>query len=256
MPIIATWNVNGIRAAVRNGFLAWLDDVRPDIVCLQETRAGTEDLPDDVLRPPGYESLWRAAAKKGYSGVAVYYKPGFEPMEAESLGDPRFDLEGRALVLAYKDFTLINAYYPNSQPEKARLEYKLAFCDAMLAFCQQVRRAGKNIVVCGDYNIAPTEIDLARPAQNENSAGYYPEERAAMQAFLAAGYVDAFRLFCPDPGHYTWWSYRAKAREKNIGWRIDHHCVNREFAGRVKSVIIQNAVMGSDHCPVLLTLKN
>ncbi|MBI4558643.1 MAG: exodeoxyribonuclease III [Candidatus Hydrogenedentes bacterium] len=247
-----SWNVNGIRAVSRNGFLSWLDTVQPDILCLQEIKARPDDLESAVLNPRGYGSVWQPAQKKGYSGVATYYRK--EPRSVRTLGIPRFDSEGRIQMLEYPTFTLINAYYPNSQPERARLDYKLAFCQAMLKFCNGLRAAGVNVVICGDFNIAHEEIDLARPKDNQNSAGYYIEERKAMSKFLGAGYVDTFRYFRKEPGHYTWWSYRARAREKNIGWRIDYFCVNEELLPRVKQSLILPDVRGSDHCPVMLTV--
>jgi len=157
-------------------------------------------------------------------------------------------------VLEFEPFTLINAYFPNSQPERARLDYKLAFCDAIIEFCNRLRREGKHVILSGDYNIAHTEIDLARPKENQDNPGFLPEERAAMTRFLGAGYVDTFRHFIKGPGHYTWWSYRGGARKRNVGWRLDYHCVNKEFMPRVKKSTILADVMGSDHCPVAITI--
>jgi exodeoxyribonuclease-3 len=255
MKTLVSWNVNGIRAAGRNGFLYWLDQAKPDVVCVQEIKANREDVPIEILEPKGYTSVWQPAKKKGYSGVATYFKSKKEPISVKSMGETEFDDEGRVQLIEYLDFTIINAYYPNAQPERARIVYKLAFCKSMLNLCNRLRKAGRNVVVCGDYNIAHKEIDLARPKDNRNSPGFYPEECASMDEFVQAGYVDVFRQFNPDPGHYTWWSYRSRAREKNIGWRIDYHCVNAEFVPQVKAARIHADVMGSDHCPVSLTVK-
>ena len=255
MTTLVSWNVNGIRAIGRNGFLEWLDREKPDILCVQEIKANEEDVPAEIRLPAGYGSVWQQAKKKGYSGVATYFKSKLEPISVRAMGIPEFDDEGRVQLTEYKDFTLINAYYPNSQAERARIEYKLRFCKAILNLCEKLRKAGKNVVVCGDYNIAHKEIDLARPKDNRDSPGFYPEECASMDDFVGAGYVDAFRHFTPDPGHYTWWSYRTRAREKNIGWRIDYHCVNAEFLPKVKSAAIHADVHGSDHCPVSLVVK-
>ena len=253
MTRILCWNVNGIRAVIRNGFLDWLAQSDADIICLQETRALPGDLPQEALEPEGYRSLWRPAKKRGYSGVAAYVKQA--PVCVDVMGVEAFDDEGRVQILEYDAFTIVNAYFPNSQPERARIDYKLAFCDEMAGLCNSLRRKGRNVILCGDYNIAHEEIDLARPKENENNPGFLPEERAAMTRFLKSGYVDTFRHFVKEGGHYTWWSYRGRARQKNIGWRLDYHCVNREFLPRVQRSYILPDVMGSDHCPVGITIE-
>jgi exodeoxyribonuclease III len=253
MQTIVSWNVNGIRAAVRNNLLAWLDKTQPDILCVQETKSHPEQLGPEILEPKGYKTFWASAQKKGYSGVATFVKK--EPLSVDILGIEAFDCEGRVQVLAYKTFTLINAYFPNSREAGARLDYKLDFCNAILKLCHQLRQAGKNLILCGDYNIAHKEIDLANPKANMKSAGFLPEERAWMDEFIGSGYMDTFRIFNPDPGHYTWWSYRFRAREKDIGWRVDYHCVNQEFRKQVKEAAILKDVLGSDHCPILLRIQ-
>ena len=251
---IISWNVNGIRAISQKGFQSWIDAEQPDLLCVQETKAHPDQLTADLLAPKGYQSVFHSAQKKGYSGVATYFKK--EPLSVTDMGIEAYDSEGRVQALEYKNFTLINAYFPNSQEERARIAYKVAFCDDMLAYCNRLAKAGKNIVLCGDYNIAHKPIDLARPKENENSAGYYIEERQSMEKFLGAGYIDTFRHFTPDPGHYTWWSYRGGARERNVGWRIDYHCVNKDFIKQVKAAHIMPHVMGSDHCPVVVDIKS
>jgi len=246
---IISWNVNGIRAVEKRGFFDWLKNDNPDILCLNETKAEPGQLSEVFLNPAAYKSYWASAKKKGYSGVAVYTKK--EPQDVRFLGKSEFDDEGRVLAADYEDFTLIAAYFPNSQDERKRLPYKLAFNDAMLKLCKSIVKKGKHFLLCGDYNVANTAIDLARPRQNENNAGYLPEERAWMDSFLASGYIDTFRHFHPgETGHYTWWSYMGKAREKNIGWRIDYHCVDKGFLSKVKSSIIRPDIQGSDHCPI------
>ncbi|MCL2719958.1 MAG: exodeoxyribonuclease III [Treponema sp.] len=252
---IITWNVNGIRAVEKRGFFEWLKEENPDILCLNETKAEPGQLSPKFINPPdtSYTSYWASAKKKGYSGVAIYTK--IKPENVRFLGKPEFDEEGRVLVAEYKNFTLIAAYFPNSQDEGKRLGYKLAFNDAILKLCKSIVKKGQHFLLCGDYNVAHTPIDLARPKNNENSAGYLPEERAWMDSFLASGNVDTFRHFHPgEPNHYTWWSYMAQAREKNIGWRIDYNCVNKEFLPKVKSSIIRPEIKGSDHCPVEIEL--
>jgi exodeoxyribonuclease-3 len=256
---IISWNVNGIRAVEKHGFLNWFAAEAPDILCLNETKAEPGQLSPQLVNPEingtPYKSYWACAKKRGYSGVAIYSK--IEPLEVRFLDKPEFDDEGRALVAEYNDFSLIAAYFPNSQDAGKRLDYKLAFCDAMLRLCNSLVKKGRHFLLCGDYNIAHTAIDLARPKENENSAGYLPEERAWMDKFTKAGHVDTFRHFRPgEVGHYSWWSYRADSRRRNVGWRIDYHCVDSAFLPKVKSSIITPNVMGSDHCPVEIEIES
>ncbi|MDR2617704.1 MAG: exodeoxyribonuclease III, partial [Treponema sp.] len=229
-----------------------------DVVCLQETKARPEQLSPELCtikdrdgKP--YFAYWASAKRPGYSGVVIYSKT--EPLKISLLGIEKFDDEGRVLQAEYKDFILISAYFPNSQDEGKRLDYKLAFCGAIMKLCKKYASKGRHFVLCGDFNIAHTPIDLARPKENEGNAGYLPEERAWMDAYTKAGFVDTFRSFHPgEPGHYSWWSYRAGARERNVGWRLDYHCVEPAFMPKVKSSIIRPDVQGSDHCPVELEL--
>ncbi len=256
---IQSWNVNGIRAAAKKGFEKWFADSGADVVCLQETKAHPDQLDLFLLNPNGYHSVFHSAEKAGYSGTAIYSK--IEPTEVRvGMGIPEFDREGRVLIAEYKrpagPLAVINAYFPNSQREHARLGYKLEFCDAMLKLCRSYVKKGTDIVLCGDYNIAHEAIDLKNPKQNENNAGYLPEERAWMTKFLGSGFVDTFRHFEKGPGHYTWWSYRPGIRERNIGWRLDYHCVNENLTDRLKASRIHPSVVGSDHCPVELVLKD
>jgi exodeoxyribonuclease-3 len=258
MMRILSWNVNGIRAVEKRGFVQWLCADSPDILCLQETKARPEQLSPELREPrnasgEAYHAYWASAKKPGYSGVALFSR--VEPLRVEPLGIGAFDDEGRVLLAEYPGFTLICAYFPNSQDGGARLPYKLDFCAAMMDLCGGLVKNKRHFVLCGDYNIAHTPIDLARPRENEGSAGYLPEERAWMDAFTAAGHVDSFRHFHPgEPGHYSWWSYRAAARVRNVGWRLDYHCVDRAFLDRVKAARILSGIEGSDHCPVELEL--
>jgi len=253
---ILSWNVNGIRAVEKRNFTSWLVNENPDILCLNETKAEPGQLSPQLLNPPvekPYSVFWACAKRKGYSGVAVYTKE--KPQDVHFFNEPEFDNEGRVLIAEYREFSLIAAYFPNSQDERRRLDYKLAFCDAMLNFCNSLVKKGRHFLLCGDYNIAHTPIDIARPKSNENSAGYLPEERAWMDKFTAAGHVDTFRHFHPgEAGHYTWWSYMGSARERNVGWRLDYHCVDKGLLPKVKSSIIRPEVQGSDHCPVEIEL--
>ncbi len=253
MKKIYSWNVNGIRAAQKKGLIDWILKTDMDILAIQETKAQEEQLDDELLKINGYKSYFRSALKKGYSGVALYTKE--EPESIDILELDEFDNEGRTIIAHYNYFSLLNCYFPNSQGEGARLDYKIDFCNAILEKCHSLVKSGKNIVLCGDYNIAHTAIDLKNPKTNEKNAGYLPEERDWMSKFIDAGYTDTFRKLHPnEPGHYTWWSYRFKAREKDIGWRIDYHCVNNSFADKVVDSKIHKKVMGSDHCPLSLEL--
>ena len=252
MVNIYSWNVNGLRAAVRHGFLDWLEKSGADMVCLQEVKARPEDVPELTDGWGPYRAFWKSGDVRGYSGVMLLTRE--EPLGITDMQAEEFDREGRVLVAEYEKFTLVTAYFPNSQEAGKRLDYKLAFCGRMRALCDGLRGKGKNIVLCGDYNIAHKPIDLANPKQNEGNPGYLPEERAWMDAFTAGGYADTFRMFDPGAEKYTWWSYRGKAREKNVGWRIDYHCVNDEFRPRVVSARIHADITGSDHCPVSVAL--
>lgn len=250
---IISWNVNGIRAAERNGFLDWITHTDADVVCVQETKAHEEQLSDDLKSPPDYTSHFASAEKRGYSGTAIYSRSA--PDTVELMGVPDFDSEGRVLIGSFGGISIVNAYFPNSQEGGKRLDYKLAFCEALKDRIDGLVSSGQNVVLCGDYNIAHTEIDLARPKQNEKNPGYLPEERAWMTSFLGDGYVDTFRMFEPGPHHYTWWSYRGGARARNIGWRIDYHCVNEGLRDRVVQSAIHPDVTGSDHCPISLLIS-
>lgn len=252
---IYSWNVNGIRACSKKGFLDWLRDSDADLVAIQESKAHLEQLDLSLVSPKMYQSFWHSAEKKGYSGTAVYTK--HDPINVSyGLGEFFEDTEGRVLTVEMKNYTLVNAYFPNSQRDHARLDFKLLFCDAMLEYLQSLRSKGKNIILCGDYNIAHKEIDLKNPKSNRNTAGFLPEERSWMTEYLSAGYIDAFRKFEQSPDHYTWWSYRAGVRPRNIGWRIDYFTANVEFEDRLHSCSHLPDIMGSDHCPVALEIKN
>ncbi len=258
MKSIVSWNVNGIRAAEKKGFLDWLNRESPDVLCLQETKAHRGQVSAELSEPTladgtKYASWWSSAKKAGYSGTAIYSKT--EPLSVDVIGNPAFDDEGRAVIARFPEATVISAYFPNSQEAGARLDYKLAFCAEILGVCDKIVAAGGHVILCGDYNIAHKPIDLANPKSNEGNPGYLPAERAWMDTFVAAGYVDTFRSFCQNPGEYTWWSYRFHAREKNIGWRLDYFCVDPAFMPSVASSTILKDVMGSDHCPVKLTLQ-
>ncbi len=251
---LLSWNVNGIRAASKAGFLDWFAAENADVVCLQEIKATQDQLDETLRNPTKFHSFWHSAQKPGYSGVAVFTKK--EPLRVQiGIGVEEIDAEGRVLIAEFADFVLINTYFPNSQRDHKRLGFKLSFCNQILKTCDSLRSKGKNLVLCGDLNIAHKEIDLKNPKSNLNNAGFLPEERAWMDQFVENGYVDSFREFTKDPGHYTWWSYRPGVREKNIGWRLDYFITNQEYKDRLRAVQHQPFVKGSDHCPVSLVLK-
>ncbi|GMO26244.1 MAG: exodeoxyribonuclease III [Termitinemataceae bacterium] len=257
---IITWNVNGIRSVHSKGFSTWLQKESPDIICLQETKANPDQLQKELINPlddknNAYKSFWASAKKRGYSGLVTFTKT--EPTDIKFLGMPEFDDEGRALLLFYEDFVLINTYFPNSQEGGVRLPYKLSFCDAILKKCKALVKKGCHIILCGDYNIAHTPIDLARPKENEENPGYFLQEREWMDKFTSSKFTDVFRHFHPGQADcYTWWSYRAGARERNVGWRLDYFCVDTPALDMIKSCKIMNDVFGSDHCPVQIILKD
>lgn len=250
---IISWNVNGIRAVEKKGLYEWLQSEQPDILCLQETKAQPEQLTEKFFKQEGYTPYFESAEKKGYSGVAVYTKT--KPLSVTNLNIDEYDNEGRTIVLEYKNFTLVNCYFPNSQAEGKRLGYKTGFNIAVHNLCNFLLESGKNVVLCGDYNVAHKPIDLTHPKANEKNPGYLPEERKWMDMFLDSGYADTFRMFNTEPDNYSWWSYRMNARSKNVGWRIDYVCVNNGFKNNIKSADILKDVMGSDHCPVKVVLK-
>ena len=252
---ILTWNVNGIRAAARKGFLDWLQQEKPDILCLQETKARVDQLEPELIEPKGYYSHFFSAQRPGYSGTAVYSR--VKPDEiTDGIQAPEFDCEGRVTGLRFGDTWVFSAYYPNSQEGGARLNYKVSFCETIQKYALKIVKKNQHIILCGDYNIAHTEIDLARPKQNEESPGYFLQEREAMSKFLNSGFIDIFRqTHSQETDHYTWWSYRGGARERNVGWRIDYTCIDPGLKDRVSKAYHLPEVMGSDHCPVGLVLK-
>ena len=251
---ILSWNVNGIRAAYKKGFLDWLKEENPEILCIQETKAHPDQLTDDLRNPEGYESYFSSAEKKGYSGVAIYTKQ--KPKKVEhGFGIKKFDSEGRILVAEYPKFVLMSIYYPNGKASAERLKYKMEFYDAFQKFTNKLKKQGKNIIVCGDVNTAHKEIDIARPKENEKISGFLPEEREWIDKFLSDGYVDTFRMFNNEPENYTWWDMITRARDRNVGWRIDYFYVNEEFKKNVKDAFILADVMGSDHCPIGIEIK-
>jgi exodeoxyribonuclease-3 len=249
-----SWNVNGLRAIHRHGdFLDWFTAVSPDILCLQETKSLVEQLPPELRRIDGYHAYFASAERKGYSGVAIYSKQ--EPLDViTGLGIPEFDVEGRVLIAEYPTFTLMNIYYPNGKMNAERLAYKMRFYDAFLKIADGFTQAGQNLIICGDVNTAHTEADIARPKENSKISGFLPEERAWMDEFVGHGYVDTFRMFDETPGIYSFWDQKSRARDRDVGWRIDYFFASVSFQSHVTNAWIMRDVMGSDHCPIGIEL--
>lgn len=251
---IISWNVNGIRAIMKKGFIDWVTSENPDILCLQETKLQEDQLTEEIINIAGYKSYFSFAEKKGYSGVAIYTKE--EPEEIrKGFGIEPFDTEGRILRVDYKDFTLINIYFPNGQMNEDRLKFKLNFYDATLDYCNNLVSQGKKLVICGDYNTAHKEIDIKNAKANEKTSGFLPIEREWLTKLIDNGYTDTFRHINPDTVKYSWWSYMFKARERNTGWRIDYHFVSNNLLPFIGKADILTEVMGSDHCPILIELN-
>ncbi|HOW59599.1 MAG TPA: exodeoxyribonuclease III [Candidatus Omnitrophota bacterium] len=252
---ILSWNVNGIRAVQKKGFLEWLAREKPDILGVQETKAKPEQLDIFLMHPEGYHTYWNSAVRPGYSGVALFTRE--KPKRVETgFGIKKFDEEGRLMLAEYPEFIFINIYFPNGKSGDERLQYKMDFYDETLRFVRKLKKKQKNIIICGDYNTAHKEIDLARPKENEGVSGFLPVERAWMDQWVADGQVDIFREFHQGAGHYSWWDLKSGARERNVGWRIDYHFVTTDLAARVKSAAILKDVIGSDHAPVALILED
>jgi len=247
-----SWNVNGIRAIQKKGFVDWIASEQPDILCIQETKANVDQLDDALVQIDGYASYWSShETKKGYSGVALYTR--LRPKAVHyGVGEARYDCEGRIIVAEYDDFVLLNVYFPNGGTGEERLRYKLDFYDAMLCYCNARREAGDELIVCGDFNTAHNEIDIKNPKENENVSGFMRVERDWLDKLFASGYMDTYRALYPERVQYSWWSYRQRARLRNVGWRLDYFVVTEALMPRVVDAAILDAVTGSDHCPVLL----
>ena len=246
---ILSWNVNGIRAVHKKGFLDWFGKVNPDILCIQETKAHEEQLPEGLKLIEGYAPYFCSGERKGYSGVAIYTKE--QPISIKkSFGDKKFDNEGRILIAEYPDFHLFNIYFPNGKASPERLKFKMGFYDVFMDYANKLKKKGKKIIICGDVNTAHKEIDIARPKENSTISGFLPEERAWIDKFLGSGYVDTFRMFNQEPNNYTWWDMVTRARERNVGWRIDYFFVSENSKKDITDAFILPEVMGSDHCPI------
>jgi exodeoxyribonuclease-3 len=253
---VITWNVNGLRACARKGFLDWLEASGADLVGVQEVRAPHAALGPELAAPPGWWTTFVEARRPGYSGVGLFARKPPDAVEV-GLGIPRFDLEGRLQIARFGRLAVVNAYFPKGSGalrDNSRVPYKLAFTRAVLRRAERLRRAGLRVLVMGDFNTAPEELDLARPRDNQRTSGFLPEERAEIARWRAAGWVDLFRRFEPGPGHYTWWSQRQGVRARNVGWRIDYVLASPAAARFARGAFHQPEVRGSDHCPVVVEL--
>lgn len=254
---LVSWNVNGVRAVMKKGFLDSVRQLNADILAIQETKIQEDQIEDSFNAIDGYTSWWSCASvKKGYSGVAAY--SSIEPKAVSlSIGNPDFDNEGRVIEMLFDQFVFFNVYFPNGQMSDERLQYKLDFYQQLFDYANSHRQAGRSVIIAGDYNTAHNEIDLKNPKANEKRSGFLRIERDWIDKIINDGYVDTFRHFYPDTVTYSWWTYRFQARQKNAGWRIDYFFVTRDLIDRniVKDAFIDNSIYGSDHCPVGIDIQ-
>ena len=251
---LISYNVNGIRSAMNKGFVEWLREENPDIIGLQEIKAHEKDIDSAVFRDMGYELYWYPAVKKGYSGVAIFSK--IKPKSVTyGMNLNRYDDEGRMIQANFDNFSFISSYFPSGTTGEIRQGFKYGFLDDVYGYMQDLRRDYSSIILSGDYNICHRPIDIHNPISNKNSSGFLPDERAWMDRFTDSGFIDTFRYFNPDPHQYSWWSFRANSRTKNLGWRIDYHMATRELQNRLKRAVILPNVKHSDHCPIVLELE-
>ena len=255
---VVSWNVNGLRAVHRNGYWRDFMSLKPDIICLQETKMEKEQLDEDLREIPGYISLWNSSKKrKGYSGTAVYVAEPIAKQIKEvhyGLGNKEYDGEGRLITVEFEDFVVCNGYFPNGGGGPERLSFKMGYYETFMSFIENVRKRQPNVLWMGDVNTAHNEIDLARPKANEQNTGFLPMEREWIDEMEALGYIDTFRYFHPEKVQYSYWDMKTRARERNVGWRIDYIFVSEELLSKVKGAQIHTSIYGSDHCPISVDL--
>jgi exodeoxyribonuclease III len=250
---IITYNVNGIRAAMNKGLTTWLKNTNPDVLCLQEIKATPDQVDVTEFEAQGYHLYWYPAQKKGYSGVAIFSK--IKPNHVEyGCGIDSYDFEGRVLRIDFKEFSVMSVYHPSGSSGDERQAFKMQWLADFDNYITNLKKTIPNLILCGDFNICHKPIDIHNPKSNANTSGFLPEERDWMENFIQSGFIDSFRFFNKDPHHYTWWSYRAGARPKNLGWRIDYNLVTDSLNLQLKRSVILPDAMHSDHCPVLLEL--
>lgn len=250
---IITYNVNGIRAAITKGLLTWVKATDADVLCFQEIKATEDQIDKEAFKEMGYTAYAYPAQKKGYSGVAIFTKEIPKHVEF-GCGIEKYDYEGRVIRADYSDFSILNVYMPSGSSGEDRQQFKFEWMDDFLIYISELRKSFPNLIVCGDYNICHKAIDIHNPKSNAKTSGFLPEEREWMNTFFDSGFVDAFRHFNQEPHQYTWWSYRAGSRGKNLGWRIDYHAVTEPMKSKLKRSVILPDAIHSDHCPVLLEI--
>lgn len=251
---IITYNVNGIRAAMGKGFVNWVREENPDVLCLQEIKANPEQFGVFEFEEMGYHHYWYPAQKKGYSGVAILSKK--KPSSVEyGCGIKDYDDEGRVLRADFDDLSVMSVYHPSGSSGEERQAFKMQWLSDYTTYINELRKLKPNLILCGDFNICHRPIDIHNPKSNANTSGFLPEEREWMEQFINSGFIDSFRYFNQDPHHYTWWSYRAGSRGKNLGWRIDYNLVSLGLKHRLKSAGILPQAMHSDHCPAVLEIE-
>lgn len=253
MVKIVTYNVNGIRAAISKGFYQWLEIQHPDVICIQETKASAGQVDTSMLERLGYRHYWFSAEKPGYSGVAVFTRIAPENV-VTGCDNPLYDREGRFIRLDFKGFSVCSVYHPSGTTGEERQAFKMQWLSYFSAYIEKLKQEIPNLVLCGDYNICREAIDIHDPVSNKNSSGFLPEEREWFASFISSGLADSFRLLNPDPHHYTWWSYRANARARNKGWRIDYIMLTEALVPRLKAAQILPDAMHSDHCPMYVLM--
>ncbi len=251
---VYSYNVNGIRAALNKGFANWLRKISPDIFCAQEIKADTEQIDIPLFEHMGYHCYIHSSETKGYSGVMTLSKK--EPLCIfKGMGIPKYDVEGRVLRTDYPEFTLVNVYIPSGTTGDIRQDFKMNFLADFRLYVNELRKEKNMLLICGDYNICHKPIDINHPEKHQKSSGFLPEERAWFDSFISDGFVDTFRMFNQEPDHYSWWSYRANSRKKNLGWRIDYHLISEQMRSAISGASIHTDAEHSDHCPVSVTLN-
>jgi len=253
MSVILTYNINGIRAALKKDFDKWLYSTNADVICLQEIKANVDQFDESIFKDLGYHCFWNSAMKKGYSGVAILSKES--PLNVEyGCGIDDIDEEGRFIRVDFKGYSVMSIYFPSGSSGPIRQEFKMLFLERFQNYINELKQTIPNLILCGDYNICHQAIDIHNPVRLKNTSGFLPEERQWLTHFLSTGFVDTFRYLNKEPHNYTWWSYRANARIKNLGWRIDYQMVSRSIIHRIKRCQILSSAIHSDHCPVLLEI--
>ena len=255
MKTIISYNINGIRAAFKKGLADWISDIGPDIVCLQEIKANPDQFNQQAFNKIGYACYINSAAKPGYSGVAILSNQ--EPNAVHyGCGIKEIDFEGRIIRLDFDTFSVMSVYFPSGSSGELRQDFKLWFLSKFRSYIEKLKKDIPNLIISGDFNICHTEIDIHNPIRNKNTSGFLPEERSWLTEFLDLGFIDSFRHFNKDPNNYTWWSYRANARNKNLGWRIDYNMISSSLLLRLRRALILSEVRHSDHCPVLVQIES